>query len=50
MWSSSDLEASQARANIVILHCRGRYTKIDFQVVMEAAKTELINFVRKEAT
>ncbi|PRQ39982.1 putative DNA helicase [Rosa chinensis] len=30
-------------------HFWGRYTHIDFQVVMEAAKAELINFVRKDA-
>ncbi|KAL6193154.1 hypothetical protein ACLB2K_034238 [Fragaria x ananassa] len=30
-------------------HFWGRYTHIDFQAVMEAAKAELINFVRKDA-
>ncbi|KAK9276614.1 hypothetical protein L1049_006149 [Liquidambar formosana] len=30
-------------------HFWGRYTQIDFQVVMEAAKAELINFVGKNA-
>ncbi|CAB4294759.1 unnamed protein product [Prunus armeniaca] len=30
-------------------HFWGRYTNIDFQVVIEAAKAELINFVRKDA-
>ncbi|KAJ9169372.1 hypothetical protein P3X46_017575 [Hevea brasiliensis] len=30
-------------------HFWGRYTQIDFQVVMEAAKTELMNFVGKNA-
>jgi hypothetical protein len=34
---------------ILILYRRGRYTKIDFQVIMEAAKAELMNFVGKEA-
>jgi ATP-dependent DNA helicase Q4 len=28
--------------------CRGRYTKIDFKVVMEAAKEELKNFIGKD--
>ncbi|KDP26760.1 hypothetical protein JCGZ_17918 [Jatropha curcas] len=31
-------------------HFWGRYTHIDFPVVMEAARTELMNFVGKEAT
>ncbi|XP_024025735.1 ATP-dependent DNA helicase Q-like 5 [Morus notabilis] len=31
-------------------HFWGRYSKIDFQVVLEAAKAELINFVGKDAT
>ncbi|KAI9386659.1 hypothetical protein POPTR_010G056500v4 [Populus trichocarpa] len=30
-------------------HFWGRYTQIDFQVVMEAAKVELMNFVGKDA-
>ncbi|XP_038702862.1 ATP-dependent DNA helicase Q-like 5 isoform X2 [Tripterygium wilfordii] len=30
-------------------HFWGRYTEIDFQVVMEAAKAELMNFVGKDA-
>ncbi|KAL5760106.1 hypothetical protein ACOSQ2_018944 [Xanthoceras sorbifolium] len=30
-------------------HFWGRYTQIDFQAVMEAAKVELLNFVGKEA-
>nr|XP_048318330.1 ATP-dependent DNA helicase Q-like 5 isoform X1 [Ziziphus jujuba var. spinosa] len=30
-------------------HFWGRYTQLDFLVVMEAAKAELINFVRKDA-
>jgi len=28
--------------------CRGRYTKIDFKVVMEAAKEELTKFIGKD--
>ena len=28
---------------------RGRYTHIDFQVLLEAAKAELMNYVGKEA-
>ncbi|PNY01629.1 hypothetical protein L195_g024930, partial [Trifolium pratense] len=27
---------------------RGRYTKVDFKVVMEAAKEELKNFIGKD--
>lgn len=36
-------------ANMLTLYYRGRYTNIDFQVVIEAAKAELINFVSKDA-
>ena len=34
---------------MLILFHRGRYTQIDFQVIMEAAKAELMNYVGKEA-
>lgn len=34
--------------DILNLNCRGRYTKTDFHAVMEAAKAELINSVRKD--
>lgn len=32
-----------------ILGCRGRYMQMEFQVVMKAAKAELMNFVGKDA-
>lgn len=34
---------------MLFLDHRGRYTQIDFQMVMEAAKAELMNFVGKDA-
>ena len=34
---------------MLILFHRGRYTQIEFQVIMEAAKAELMNYVGKEA-
>lgn len=38
----------EAELMMVILYCRGRYSQIDFKVVMEAAKAELLNFVGKD--
>lgn len=34
---------------MLILFYRGRYTQIDFQVLMDAAKAELMNYAGKEA-
>lgn len=33
---------------VAILNFRGRYAQMDFKVVMEAAKAELMNFVGKD--
>jgi hypothetical protein len=39
----------EAQLVMLILDHRGRYTQIDFQVIMEAAQAELMNFVGKTA-
>lgn len=41
--------AESSWANCAKMQCRGRYTNIEFQVVMEVAKMELMNFVGKDA-
>lgn len=37
------------RIGMLFLGHRGRYTRIDFQMVMEAAKAELMSFAGKDA-
>lgn len=39
----------EAELVMLILDHRGRYTQIDFQVIMEAAQAELMNVVGKNA-
>lgn len=52
MVSSNGLKfftKEEAELVMIILDRRGRYTQIDFQVIMEAAQAELMNFVGKNA-